>query len=332
MAPMNGDDSGPVVVAVGDAAGSALDWGAAEAAARGSRLHVVHAERLRWAVDPSGLVPVADFWTCRATAVHILREAVRRARAVAPDIDVVAELAFGPPVPSLLYRSRGAQLLVLGSVDPPFRSRLRHTLAPSVCARVAGRARCPVAVVRPLRSAPHGGWPPRVVVGVEWTGSSAPVLEMAFRAAAQRGVPLTAVHAWTPDLPADHEAVCGSVASSEARADERLHETLEPWQSRFADVPVVTRLSIGNPAAVLIREAEGAALAVVGSGARGAARRRLFSSVSRSVAQRARCPVVVVRTSTATVGERAGSGRHTEVPGVDPLGIEPIHRWRAPWD
>ncbi len=324
---------GAVVVAVGnDTSGQAQDWAAAEASARGCRLHVVHTVRLRMAVDPSGLVPVADFWSYRVAAEHVLRAAVRRARSVAPDIDISAELGFGPTVPALLARSRGAQLLVLGSHDPPFRRRRRLAAALTVCDRLADRALCPVAIVRPLRTDPHVGSPPRVVVGIPGHGSCAAGLDVAFRAAAQRGVPLTAVHAWTPDVPADHEAVCGSVAESEARAAESFDHALAPWRSRFADVPVVPRLLIGDPAAALIRESEGAALVVVGSRARGAVRGRLFGSSSRRVAQRARCPVVVVRTGKATADGHDESGRRTAVPGVEPVGIEHVHRRRTPWE
>jgi nucleotide-binding universal stress UspA family protein len=324
-------EPGAVVVAVGnDTNGQAQEWAAAEASARGCRLLVVHAERLRLAVDPSGLVPVADIWPYRDAAEHVLRAAVRRARSVAPDIAVSAELGFGPTVPSLLAQSRGAQLLVLGSHDPPFRRRLPAAL--SICDRMADRAHCPVAIVRPLRTDPHVGSPPRVVVGIHGDGSCAAVLDVAFRAAAQRGVSLTAVHAWTPDLPADHEAVCGSVAECEACAAEFFDHVLAPWRSRFADVPVVPRLLIGDPAAALIRESEGAALVVVGSRARGAVGGRLFSSASRRVAQRVCCPVVVVRTGKATADGHDESGRRTAVPGVDPVWIEQVHRRTTPWE
>jgi nucleotide-binding universal stress UspA family protein len=326
-------EPGSVVVAVSnDTTGQAQDWAAAEASARGCRLHVVHAERLRCAVDPSGLVPVADFWSCRVAADHILRTAVSRARSVAPDIDVSAELQFGPTVPSLRTQSRGAQLLVLGIRNPPLRRRLTDRLVLSVCDRMADRALCPVAIVRPLRTDPHVGSLPRVVVGMNGHGSCAAVLDIAFRAAAQRGVPLTAVHAWTPDVPADHEAVCGSAAESEARAAELFDHVLAPWRSRFADVPVLPRLLIGDPAAALIRESEGAALVVVGSRARGAVSGRLFGSASRRIAQRARCPVIVVRTGKATADEHAESGRRTAVPGADPIGIEQVHPPRQPWE
>jgi hypothetical protein len=95
---------------------------------------------------------------------------------------------------------------------------------------------------------------------------------------------------------------------------------------------VVPRLRIGDPAAALIRESEGAALVVIGSRARGAVRGKLFSSASSRVAQRARCPVVVVRTGKATADGQDESGRRTAVPGVDPVGIEHVHRRRTPWE
>jgi len=121
------------------------------------------------------------------------------------------------------------------------------------------------------------------------------VLSVAFRAAAQRGVPVTAVHAWSPDVGADHEAVYGPSAASKEGARLVLDEALEVWRSRFPDVPVETRLLAVDPAAALIRESEGAALTVVGSWSRGTVRTALFGSVSRDVAQQARCPVMVAR-------------------------------------
>jgi nucleotide-binding universal stress UspA family protein len=326
-------ESGTVVVAVGSGStGQALDWAAAEASARGCRLLVVHAETLHWGpVDCWGVVPFADLWPDRVSAEHVARTAVTRARVVAPDIDVTAVLEFGGTVPSLLSRSRGAQLLVVGGRHAPFGARFAHRLFRSVGERVAGRARCPVAVVRPLPTGARAVSAPRVVVGIDGRGSCADVLGFAFRAAAQRAVPLLAVHAWTPDGPADHEGVCGPVAASEARAHECLDQALAPWRNRFADVPVGTWLTTADPAAALIRESCGAALVVVGSRARGPGG-RIFSSVGRSVARRARCPVVVVGTGTATPDEAGASGRRTAHPGTEQFGTEPDHRPGTPWE
>jgi nucleotide-binding universal stress UspA family protein len=330
---MRGDHGQPVVVAVGsDTNGQALDWAAAEASARRCRLHVVHAERLRWAVDPSGLVPVVDDVSYRVTADELLRRAVSRARSVDPDIDVSAESVFGPAFPLLVSRAHGAQLLVLGSRDPPSTRALPRHLVPSLPAAVARRAPCPVAIVRPLPSRPCAGSTPTVVVGVDGPNTSAAALDVAFRAAAQRGVPVTAVHAWTPDAPADHEAVCCPSATAERRVRSIVDQVLEPWRKRFADVRVETRLLVARPSAALIRESEGAALIVVGSRAHGAARATLFGSVSRTVAQRARCPVVVVRTDGATAKKHGRPGRRTAVLLTEPTGPDPVPRRRTTWE
>lgn len=318
---------GPVVVAIGEGDGGAsLEWAAAEASARGCVLHVLHAARMSWGIDPSGLVPVADPWAYSAVAERVVQAATSHVWSLFPGVGVVAEVVFGPPAAALVSRSAGAQLVVLGSVRAPVRPRLSGLLPPSVCDRVAGRAACPVAIVRPLRSDGYSGSSPRVVVGVSAPQASVDALGFAFRAAAQRGIPLTAVHAWRPDSPADHEGVCGSVAESRKQAGTRLEEALRPWVRRFAEVPVQPRLAVGDPAAALVRESEGAALVVVGSRGRGAARTRLLRSVSRSVTQRARCPVVVVRSITAMP-----DGRRTVVPATDPVRIERLQRRRLPW-
>jgi nucleotide-binding universal stress UspA family protein len=324
-----GDHRGPVVVAVGDdSCGQTVDWAAAEAAARGCRMHIVHAERLRWTVDPSGLVPVADSASSLAATEHILPAAVSRARSVAPDIEISAESVVRSTVALLVSRARHARLLVLGSHVPPLPRALRSVLNPSVGDRVAGRAACPVAVIRPLPSSAPVGSSPRVVVGVDGSATCAAVLGVAFHAAAQRGVPLTAVHGWMADLPADHEAVCGPVAASEERASLVLDQALEAWRIRFPDVPVETRLPVADPAAALVRASEGAALTVVGCRARGSVRATFFGSVSRHVVQRVRCPVVVVPTSRAAVpGNIARRADHV----VDPTGSRPARQRRAPW-
>lgn len=334
----SGDPGGPLVVAVGDDSnGQALDWAAAEASARGCRLHVVHAERLRCSIDPSGLVPVVDVSSYRLTAEHILGVAVGRACAVAPDIEISQEAMFGPTVPLLVAQGRGAQLLVLGSRNARVATGLRGLLAPSVCGGVARRAPCPVAIVRSLRNDPSAGSPPRVVVGVDGTGACAAALGVAFGAAAQRGLAVTVVHAWSPDVAADHEAVRGPYRAAEERASRTANRALAPWRSRFTDVPVDTRLTRADPAAALIRESEGAALVVVGSRGIGAARAALFGSVSRSVAQQARCPVIVVRTATPRTARTRRDRptepiRRTASRMTDLAGMEEVRRRRTPWE
>jgi nucleotide-binding universal stress UspA family protein len=335
---LSGDPGGPVVVAVGIRGnGQAVDWAAAEAAARGCPLHVVHAERLRWTVDPSGLVPVADVSSCRLAAEDILRVAVRRARAVAPDVEVSGEAMFGSTVPLVLAQGRRAQLLVVGSPTGRFARGPRGLRAFPVSHAIVRRAECPVAIVRPLQSGPHAEPPPRVVVGVAGSGACAAVLDVAFRAAAQRGLPVTAVHAWIRDAPDDHEVVCGPSRAAEKRASRTVDRALEPWRCRFGDVPVETLLVHGDPASALVRESEGAALLVVGDRMHGPARGAFSASVSRGVAQRARCPVVVVRDArtravTTWRGRRDKPRRAASTPCDDPTGTDAVRGWRATWE
>jgi nucleotide-binding universal stress UspA family protein len=315
----------PVVVAVGhDGSRPALDWAAAEASARGRRLHVVHAERLGWVLDGSGLGPVADLCSPALTAEAVLQAAVERARWVAPDIEISEQVLLGRPVPLLVAQARHAALLVLG------RSATARGRRParSVGVAVARRAECPVAIVGPLPDRPAGRSRPRVVVGVDASGICAAALGLAFRAAGQRGVPLTAVHAWTPDVPADLEAVCGPYEVSEEHAAASVERVLEPWRNRFPDVPVETLLSLGDPAAALVRESEGAALVVLATRSR--ARVASFGSVSRSVSRRAACPVVVVRTAEARRPRERGGRATVRIP--DPAGPGDARRETSPWE
>jgi len=134
--------------------------------------------------------------------------------------------------------------------------------------------------------------------------------------------------AGSPDVPADHEAVCGPPTASEGHARRLLDEALEVWRHRFPDVPVTTRLYAADLADALVRESEGAALTVVGSQARGTVWTALLGSVGRRVVQRARSPVVVVR--FVRTGESAGVG-HGTGQVADPAGPRPVRRRRAPW-
>jgi nucleotide-binding universal stress UspA family protein len=308
------------VAVSGDGGGHAAEWAAAEAAARGSALHVVHVMPSRWIVDPSSLVPLQDI-SGSVTAGDVVRTAVSRAAAVVPDLEISAEVLAGPTGASVLRAAAGSQLLVLGA---PYQGRVRRLSAFSLSARVAARARCPVVLVKRLLRGRVEGRSPHVVVGVDATGSSTAALGFAFRAAAQRGLPLTVVHAWTPDPPADLEAVSGPVAGTESSARSALDQALSDWARRFPDVAVQPRLVCSDPAAALVRESEGAALVVVGSRGRGTLRGTAFGSVSRRVVLRARCPAVVVRPD-------AGTPRSSVVLRADPTTQQPTRRRQAPW-
>jgi nucleotide-binding universal stress UspA family protein len=315
-----------VVVAVGRRRppGEAVDWAAAEAAARGAPLRIVHVCASSFAVDPYGLVPVGDGPLAdRALGEESLRAALGRATSVAPGLEVSAELRSGAPARVLQELSRGAALLVV-------RRHGRGTHRPllgSVSGQVAARAGCPVTLVGRRPEAPGEPIRPRVVVGVDVLRCGPEVLDLAFRAAAQRGVPLVAVHAWGSDVPADLEGVCGAPSVSERRAREELERLLAPWRDRFPDVPLRARVTCGDPAAVLVAASAGASLLVLGPRRRGALLAAFSGAVGSGLVQRVDVPVTVVHPATPVHAPRPATG-------ATRTGREPGRTWPRdrPWN
>ncbi|MBB3082451.1 universal stress protein [Geodermatophilus sabuli] len=281
----------PVVVGIGAGGpgGDALDWGAAEAAARGSPLRLVHAVPTRLVVDPWGLAPPGDG---PRSAGPLVEAALRRARTVAPDVEVSGHVLLGGPAAVLAQQSRAAALLVLG--DGREAGSGGGWPAGVLRARLATRSACPVVVVRTRPPVPEAPTAPRVVVGVDAGRSCVAALGFALGAAAQRGVPLVVVHAWAEDAPADLEGVCAAPAVVEAEARKTLDAVLDRWCPRSPAVPVHRRTVHGTPAAALLAASRGAALVVVGCRGHGPLRTWLSGSVSRAVARSASCPVAVV--------------------------------------
>jgi nucleotide-binding universal stress UspA family protein len=231
---------------------------------------------------------------------RLLRLAQERAWAVASDLEVFAYAVPGSPSHVLPAESRAAALLVLG-----WDGGQRDRRGRSPAARVLAAAACPVVVVRPRAHAPQRTQP-RVVVGVGVSPTSAAAVGFAFRAAGQRGIPLVAVHAWSREVSTDLDGAPGRDDSAQSRAAAVLDRALAPWRRAFPDVPVEGRVACGDPAAVLVREAHGATLVVVGAPAR-----RLWhtksASVSRRVVRHATSPVAVVRPEVRT-GRAGRSG------------------------
>jgi nucleotide-binding universal stress UspA family protein len=140
---------------------------------------------------------------------------------------------------------------------------------------------------------------PRIVVGIDGSGSSASALRWAIRQAALTGAAVDAVTAWHyPDLAASGMAV-GSLEpdygvfqeSAEKIAADAVSSTLDP----ASDVPVRARVTQGHAAQVLLDASAGASLLVVGSRGHGGFAEALLGSVSQHCVQHALCPVVVVR-------------------------------------
>ncbi|WP_158641415.1 universal stress protein [Amycolatopsis eburnea] len=293
-----------IVVGV-DGTGSArdaLDWAAAEAAVRQLPLRVVHAYAAApsWAVTGEVPCPYENFGV-PDVARAVTEQAVRRAREVAAELEISTRLVLGAGAPALLAQCDDAELLVLGSRG---RGGVWGVFGGSVSCRVAMHAACPVVVVRPMRPAEPGRSAARVVVGVDGSSGSTRAVEFAVRAAAQRGVGVTAVHAWAPRGTADLAAVTDDWSLAEAAEWRTLQRVFAPWRSRLGPARIDLRLVPGRAQDALVAESAGAALVVVGTRGRGSVRAALAGSVSQAVLQRAGCPVAVVRVGGRGLMER----------------------------
>lgn len=285
----------PVVVGIDGSAAAldALDWAAAEAATRGLPLRLVHACTWLAPVDPFGVLVVpADDCAYRGAAEAVLNDAVARVRSIAPDSSVTASLEVGPPFRTILDQAHDADLIVIGNRRS---GRLRCVLGGSVGVQVVAQATCPVAVVPAFHQVSPGPSVARVVVGIDAADRSVDAIGYAFQAAEQRGIALTAVHAWTPRGPAEAGGEADDVAAGEAAGLRLLDDALVRWMDKFPGVPVEPRLVRGCPADALIAESAGAALTVVGTRGRGCVRGALLGSVSQMLIRRAHSPVAVLR-------------------------------------
>ncbi|QJW35154.1 universal stress protein [Cellulosimicrobium protaetiae] len=280
--PTRAETPGAVLVALdGDPAGRpALEWAAAEAAVRGSALHV------RRSV-PSPLLAVSPWvwahhspwlWTYQPEVAEAaltagrdeLTAAVRAAHEVVPALDVFTDLVAGAAPASGLERD-GAALVVVGR---PRRSRRQPATVREALRPRRSRPRLPVVVVDLAVRGVDGPSVGRVVVALGARDDPAPVLETAYRAAARRGVGLTLLHAWGRGIVPDV-----------------VDEVLGPYQDVFPEVGVLAR-PVTSVARALAEESRGAALVVVA--APGRPTDVVGRIVSRRVVRAVACPVVLV--------------------------------------
>jgi len=138
----------------------------------------------------------------------------------------------------------------------------------------------------------------RVVVGVDGSENSVRALHEAAEQARHRGARLTVVSAWHfPALamlpgPEDVPTPAGLEGAAQRAIDESI-DKLGP--GALDGLEVERKVVEGHPADVLLREAEGADLLVVGSQGLGGFRGMLLGSVSSHCAHHATIPVMVVR-------------------------------------
>ena len=186
---------------------------------------------------------------------------------------------------TLIDRSAEAGLVVLGSQG---HSAVTGLLG-SVSVAVSAHARCPVVVVRG-----HAAYTDPVVVGVDDSPGAQAALGFAFGQAAERGVALQVVRAWS--APAGAWESGPAVIAAEHTS---LDELVSGVQDRYPQVKATTDVIVEHPAGALVKASSTAQLLVVGSRGRGALRGMLLGSVSQHVLRHSACTVAVVHEAPA---------------------------------
>ncbi|MGY1744184.1 universal stress protein [Blastococcus sp. SYSU D00695] len=305
----DGTGAARVVVGVDGSPGAraALVWALGAAARAGATLELVSAYPvdLYWA-DPY-LVDPRRLDDLRADTESLARELLDEVRADpavtaspgAAEVPAEVTVCAGAPAEHLLAAARGAALLVVGSRG---RGGVRSTLLGSVALHCAAAAPCPVVVVHPAAVQP----PPRVVVGVDESDVSRAALLRAAEEARRLGAELevVAVHQaaeyWSDLYAVPVPPVPETLGQAGARLGRLVTEALGP--DAAARVLVLT----GAPAEVLVQQADGAALLVVGSRSTGRLAGMLLGSVALHAAVHAPCPVMVVHLPRARAAEPDG--------------------------
>lgn len=297
---------GSVVVGVDGSAASAaaLAWAVGLAETECRRVTVVHACGLPGALADFEDV-VANERGLMSVGESIAREAVRNVQRAVPTVAgssrpgsglaVRSLVVMGHPEAVLLEASESAELLVVGARG---RGAVAATLLGSVSGRVARESACPVVVVRDLDEKAEQGRHP-VVVGVDGTAVSSAAVEFAFRMASESASPLVVLHA-TWDARERASSVIDLRSFREkvnlSEAEERLvAETVAGLCEKYPDVAVTETYRRGEPVRALVEASRTAWLVVVGTRGRRLLATTLLGSVSRGVAERAFCPVAVVR-------------------------------------
>ncbi|HEY6746405.1 MAG TPA: universal stress protein [Mycobacteriales bacterium] len=265
----------------------ALEWAAADAAARHTRLTVASVVDL----PRLGDVPLSGelLDAAQRAAQQTVDAAAGRARTVAPGLEVEGRVLTGNPAAELLLLCGGADEIVVGSHGT---SELRALLIGSVGSQVAEHAHVPAVVVRDRSTTGP------VLVAVDNSPHSDAALQYGFAYADRHGLPLLALHVYTlgalgyPVMPYPVEEELDRVRSESARTAEA---SVGRWTEKYPDVEARTEVVEGGAVHQLVEASRTASLVVVGTRGHGGLAGMLLGSVSHGVMRHAHCPVVIAR-------------------------------------
>ncbi len=280
-------ETGVVVGADGSEPGiAALKWAADTAVAYGLPLTVLYA-RPDAAAEP----------TLVGEPTGVLGAAVSLAHTRQPDLQIRALQMPEAPVQSLLAAGETADVLVLGSRGT---EGFRGLLLGSTTMHVAPYAQCPVVVVHsgseggtPFEDVEGQGNPGQVILGYDGSSASNRAAAFAFRHAEAIGCGVVAVTVEPGRGEPEAEQIDpeNAMPGSDTSA---FHSPVIVTAASFPDVPVTFVSGTGRPAEVLLAQALGAELLVVGSRGSGGFSGLIMGSVTQKVLAHADCPVAVL--------------------------------------
>lgn len=275
----------------------ALDWGADAAAAYRVPVTLLQAhpdvegEVVEVLIDSPDAVGLLGETKAQALEVAAERVAVDH-----PGLEVKAVVHPDAPVQALLDASKTADVIVLGSRGL---EGFRGLLLGSTTMNVTPHAHCPVVVLYQPDEATEAAkasarHPDEVVVGYDGSESADQALAFALRHAEATGlgVAVVLVSKGRAGGPPAQPITVDSAGLSEAVLDQ-LRGAMQVAGTHAA-VPVSYLHAVGRPAGVLIEEAAGAALAVVGARGRGGFAGLVLGSVGLQMLIHAECPVALV--------------------------------------
>lgn len=283
-----------ILIAVDGSAVSrvAVSWTAREATMRHepvTLVHVIQPVMVSWPIAVEQAA-IAKWQEDNARDVLIqARNDLTAAMDQSQPLEVRTEVLYSNVVHGLADASKDARMIVVGSHG---RGALGRFLLGSVSSGVVHHAHCPVAIIHADEASPIDAAAP-VLLGIDGSPASEAATAFAFDEAANRGVPLVALHAWSdvgvfPILGMDWRTY-------QSQGEELLAKRLAGWQEKYPDVRVERRLVCDTPARWLLEESRHAQLVVLGSHGRGGFGGMLLGSVSSAVAESAKIPVIVVR-------------------------------------
>ncbi|MFI4985500.1 MAG: universal stress protein [Solirubrobacterales bacterium] len=195
-----------------------------------------------------------------------------------------------------------AQIIVVGSSH---RGTMGRMLLGTVTQEVLDAAPCAVAVAPPGLAANREIRFSRIGVGFDDTPAAHDALAVAHSFARCAGAELRllwAAHLSTRALPQAFTSYLNPDYFEDVRAEvaDRLEQAAAPIRE---DVSVRADIVPGQTTAALVKQTERLSLLVLGSRGYGPLSRVLLGSISRRVANDARCPVLVVPRGVRSLGE-----------------------------